>query len=447
MEEIDTLLSASWVLPIIPRRKIFENYSVAIDNGIIIDLLPTKKALKKYQANTSLNLNNQVLMPGLINAHTHASMNLFRSLADDLPLLDWLQNYIWPVEKKFINADTVKAGVQLAMAEMIRGGTTYFNDMYFFPLDAAEVIIKTGMRATGSLVLMNVPTKWAKNEKDYLKKIKTVYKQHPNSDLINWILMPHAPFTCSDESLREIKRLSDELNLTVHSHAHETLNDIALDVKKYHCRPLERFFRADLLNDKLSLAHVVHLTQYEMHLLKDNNVNVIHCPESNMKLGNGIANMARLAKMGINVALGTDGAASNNDLDMFGEMRSAALIAKGVTQNPTVFSDFEVLEMATINGAKAVGLENVIGSIEKGKSADIIAVDLSHYFTQPIYNPASLLVYAANRLQVSHVWVKGNLLLQEEKFKTLDIEKVLADVNQYAIKIKKFAQIPRVHRV
>ena len=438
MNKIDTLLSARWVIPIVPRNKILENYSVAVEKGQIIDLLPTKKALKKYTTDNHLSLVNHVLMPGLVNAHTHASMNLFRGLAEDLPLLDWLEHHIWPVEQAIICGKTVQTGIQFAMAEMIRGGTTYFNNMYFYPLDAAEMVIQTGMRSTAGLTLMNIPTHWAKNETEYLKKAKAAYSNRPESDLINWLITPHATFTNSDKGLFAAKELSDQYNLNVHMHAHETLGEIALEMKQSHCRPLERIAKAGLLNDKLSLAHMVHLNNDEIVTLKENRVHVVHCPESNMKLGSGLSNMYQLSNKGINIALGTDGAASNNDLDMFGEMRSAAFMAKGITQDPTVFPAYQVLEMATINGAKAFGLEEIIGSLEKGKSADIISIDLSHYFTQPIYDLAALLVYAASRFQVTNVWVKGKQLLSQGELTTIDIEKVMAEVTKLAKKIRKF---------
>jgi len=438
MQIIDTLLSAKWVIPIIPRDTVWSNYSVAISQGRIIDVLETTIAKKLYQAQEEVILNNHVLLPGLINGHTHATMTLLRGLANDLPLFELLQKHSWLAEADIINSETVTLGTQLAIAEMIRSGTTCYNDMYFFPLAAAQAMIDIGMRGCQGLIVGNVPTNWAKTETEYLQKARAAYLNRPASDLLTWAITPHSTYVNSDFSLRAIHDLAREFNLRVHSHAHESVEEIAMDVAKTGKRSLQRLDEAGLLDLPIVLAHMVQLTDEEVELVSRKQVNIIHCPESNMKLGHGFLNPQLFTATDINLALGTDGAMSNNDLNMFGEMKSAAFAAKGSTHNPKVFPAYQLLEMATFAGAKALGLDQIIGSLEKGKAADLVAVDLSHYFTQPVYHVVSLLVYALDRMQVSDVWINGKRLLQQGELTTLDIKKVLADIKPWEKRIQKY---------
>ena len=438
MENIDTLISARWILPIVPENKILEAHALAIRGEHIVDLLPLGEAKEKYYAEQYLNLKDHVLMPGLINAHTHTPMNLFRGLADDLRLLDWLQKHIWPAEKAIINTESVQAGAQLAIAEMLRGGTTCFNDDYFFHDTIAETAHRAGIRACIGVLVMNIPTKWAKDEKTYLAHAKETLSQKEHRSLITWALAPHAPYTVSNTALKEIKKLSDQYDLPIHMHIHETKNEIEQGLKEYGKRPLTRLQELGLLSNRLIAVHMTQLTPEEIELIYRGHVNVVHCPESNLKLASGIAPVVKLLKAGINVAIGTDGAASNNDLDLFGEMRIAAFTAKVSGVDPTHLPAEEVIKMATFNGAKALGLSDKVGSLEAGKFADVIALDLSSFLTQPVFNPISHLVYAINRLQVSDVWVAGKQLLREGKFTKLDIERILKDGLKWAEKALPF---------
>lgn len=438
MENIDTLISARWILPIVPENQILEAHALAIRDEYIVDLLLLDKAKEKYHAEQYLNLKDHVLMPGLINAHTHTPMNLFRGLADDVRLFDWLQKHIWPAEKALINTESVQAGVRLAVAEMLRGGITCFNDDYFFHNTIAETAYEAGIRACVGVLVINVSTEWAKDEKTYLARAKETLSQKEHRSLITWALAPHAPYTVSDTALREIRKLSDQYDLPIHMHIHETKDEIEQGLKKYGKRPLTRLHELGLLSHRLIAVHMTQLTSEEIELIHRRRINVVHCPESNLKLASGIAPVTKLLKAGINVAIGTDGAASNNDLDLFGEMRTAAFAAKMSDADPTHLTAEEVIKMATLNGAKALGLGDKIGSLEVGKFADVIALDLSSFLTQPVFNPISHLVYAINRLQVSDVWVAGKRLLQEGEFTKLDIERILKDSLKWTEKVLPF---------
>lgn len=442
MENIDLLISARWILPIAPQNQILECHALVIHGEYIIDLLSLEEAKQKYRAKIFLNLENHVIMPGLINSHTHTPMNLFRGLADDLQLFDWLRKHIWPAEKTLINAESVRTGSELAIAEMLRGGTTCFNDHYFFHDTISQVASEAGMRACVGIVVMNVSSEWAKDEKTYLSRAKETLTKNEIRPLISWALAPHAPYTVSDTAFKEIIKLSAQYNLPIHMHIHETRHEIEQGLQEYGKRPLARLHELGLLSQHLIAVHMTQLTPKEIDLIRKTKTNVVHCPESNLKLASGIAPIAKLLRAGVNVAIGTDGAASNNDLDLFGEMRTAALIAKvsEADPDPTYLPAEEVIKMATLNGAKVLGLENKIGSLEIGKLADIIAVDLSSYLTQPVFNPISHLVYAINRFQVSDVWVAGKQLLKQGEFTKLDINRILKNTlkwTQWALPYKK----------
>ncbi len=438
MQFIDTLILARWVLPIAPQNIILENYAIAMSDNKIIDVLPIDTAKQQYQPKKIIERLDHVVMPGLVNTHCHSMMVLFRGLADDLPLMDWLTKHMWPAEGDVMCAQSIKDGTRLAIAEMLRGGTTCFNDHYFYPLEIAETVIEEQMRGVIGFLFMNVPTAWAKDENSYYEKAMNAYKNRPHSDLINWMVAPHATYTNSDQSLLLAKKMADEYHLGMHMHVHETLAELDMDLKAHGKRALQRLADLGLLNDKFLAVHMVHLTDDEIALCQKFGLHIAHCPESNLKLASGEPRIQKYIQAGLNVSLGTDGAASNNDLDMFGEMRSASFLAKLVARDCTALSAPDTLKMATLNGAKALGLDHKIGSLEKGKQADIIAINMNHLFTQPIYNPMSHLVYCANRLQVSDVWVAGKQLLDKGEFTQLDVEKTIADANQWAKKCVKY---------
>lgn len=438
-KHVNTLIHARWIVPIAPKNNVLEHYSIAIQAGKIIDLLPTDEAKIKYQAENTIERQHHVIMPGLINTHTHTPMNLFRGLADDLPLMDWLNNHIWPAEQKIINAESVYAGSRLAIAEMIRTGTTCFNDHYFFPTETARAVLDMGLRASLGHVIMNVPTDWAQDETGYLEKAQKSLENKPDSDRLSWTIAPHAPYTNSDSSLSKAKSLANQYDLRMHVHLHETQNEIDIDLGNHNKRPMQRFHDLGLLDEKFIAVHMVHLNDEEIDLAQSTGLTVSHNPQSNMKLASGFARINDLMKAGVNVCLGTDGAASNNDLDMFSEAQSASFLSKAASGDPTALDAMTTLELATINGAKALGIDDKVGSLEVGKDADLIAVDLSHCNTQPIYNPISHLAYAVNSHQVSDTWVAGKQLLSDSSFTDCDIDEIIAKAQPYVDVAREFA--------
>ena len=424
MQKINTLLHARWVVPIEPEGVVLEHHSVAIKDGKILDLLPTEQARTMYQADHEMELNSHALMPGLVNSHTHAAMSLLRGIADDLPLMTWLQEHIWPAEQTHVSTDFVRDGTELAIAEMLRSGTTCFNDMYFFPEVTAQVATEVGMRAVVGLLMIDFPTAWGSGPEEYLQKGITLQELYRNSSLIHTAFAPHAPYTVSDEPLQRLQVLATELDHPIHMHIHETTTEVSDAVEASGMRPLQRLEQLGLLTPRLAAVHMTQLNDEEISLLAERNVSVIHCPESNLKLASGFCPVHALMKAGVNVALGTDGAASNNDLDMLGELRTAALLAKGVAEDATALPAHQALKMATLNGAHAVGLEQQIGSLLPGKAADLIAINLGEIESQPLYDVASHLVYATSRNQVEEVWVNGTHLLHQRQLLTLDSAKL-----------------------
>jgi 5-methylthioadenosine/S-adenosylhomocysteine deaminase len=411
MQDVDTLIHARWVVPVEPDDRVAEHHSVAIAEGRIAGLLPTEQARREFNAREIVELGEHVLIPGLINAHTHAAMTLFRGLADDLPLMAWLTGHVWPAEAKWVSPEFVRDGVTHAIAEMLRGGTTCFNDMYFFPAATAHAAEALGMRAVVGLIALDFPSAYAQTADDYLHKGLQLHDELRHSLLVSTAFAPHAPYTVSDAPLEKIRMYADELDRPIHMHVHETAHEVEEATARFGVRPLERLARLGLLGPRLLAVHMTQLLDAEIETLARLNVNVIHCPESNLKLASGFCPVHKLMQAGVNVALGTDGAASNNDLDMLGEMRTAALLAKGVAADATALPAHAALRMATLNGARALGLEERIGSIVPGKAADLAAIDLSSLGTQPVYDPVSQLVYSATRDQVTDVWVDGKRLL------------------------------------
>ena len=405
-ENIDLLIEAGWVATVDPDE-LLRNHAVAVDSGRIIAILPTGEARRRFNPEQRTLLEDHVLIPGLVNLHTHAAMSLMRGLADDLPLMDWLQKHIWPAEAANLSAQYVYDGTRLACAEMLLGGVTCFNDMYFFPEATATAAAEFGMRAMVGITTLEFPTPYASDAADYLDKglaAREKWRSHPQ---IGFCLAPHAPYTVSDASFERILTLSAQLNLPVHCHIHETRHEIEESLKQNGTAPLHRLHELGLLGPGFIGVHAVHLTTGDIELLAETGTHIAHCPTSNLKLASGIAPVARMRQMGINVGLGTDGAASNNRLDMFGEMRLAALLAKGSTGDASALPARETLRMATLDGAKALGLGNEIGSITPGKSADLVAVSLDGLNTKPCYDPVSHLVHVAGRECVTHVWVAG----------------------------------------
>jgi len=431
----DSLIHARWIIPVSGEERFLDHHSVAIKDGEIIDILPTAKAREVYEAVKQTSLDSHVLIPGLINAHTHAAMSLFRGLADDLPLMTWLNEHIWPAEQRWIGEQFITDGTRLAIAEMIRGGTTCFNDMYFFPDITAAVARQEGIRATVGLIVFDFPSAWGEGPDDYINKGLALHDRYRNDKLISTAFAPHAPYTTSDAPLERIRMLADELDIQVHMHVHESRDEIAGSLEQYGMRPLERLNKLGMVGPQLMAVHMTQLTDEEILLCAESGLHVIHCVESNLKLASGFTPVEKLREAGINIALGTDGAASNNDLDMFGEMRTASLVAKAVGQSAQGMPALDTLRAATLNGAIALGIEDRTGSIETGKAADLVAVDLDHAATTPVYDPVSLLVYSACRDQVSDVWVNGRQLLRDGRHTSLDIAAVRHQASYWMTRI------------
>ena len=439
MPTVDTLLHCRWLLPIAPLHQILEHQTVAIKNGKILAVGP-KNSMRDYNATETVTLNDHVVMPGFVNTHTHAAMNLFRGLSDDVDFTTWLFKNIIPAEQQTINEDAIAAGNTLAIAEMLRTGTTTFNDHYFLPHITAKQVIDSGIRANLGLQIYNVKNQWANDAEHAMDRGMAIYKEHTPHDRITWALAPHAPYSVTDDNFRRIKKLSETHDLRVHIHLCESAGEIDESIHQHKMRPIERMDKLGLLNDKLIAVHMVHLTHNEMKRLAEVGAHIVHCPESNMKLANGIAPVVDLLEHNINVSLATDGAASNNDLDMLGEARTASLAAKAITQDPEALSAMQLLKMMTINGAKALGLDDKIGSIEAGKAADIIAIDLSDNLTQPVYNTASHLVYCACKTDVSDVWVNGERLLNHKTLTRFDRDELKQTAEVWQKKIVEALQ-------
>ena len=419
------ILLPRWLVPVRPRLQVLEDMAVVVKGDCIAAILPRLEALAVYQGARGIDLPEHVLVPGFINMHTHSAMSLLRGYADDLDLQVWLNEHIWPVEKAFLAPGFVHDGSILAIAEMLRGGTTFFNDLYFFPEVTAAAAVETGMRACIGLPVIDVPTVWAANENDYIDKGVEISASWHGEALLSTALAPHAPYSVGDGALERIAGLSQSRDIPVHMHVLESEWEITESLKRHGKTTIDRLRDVGLVNERLLAVHMTQLNGTDLDTLAESSVNVIHCPESNLKLGNGICPVARLLEHKINVALGTDGAASNNNLDLLAESRTAALIAKGYATDPCVLSAFEALEMLTINAAQALGKSQQLGSIEVGKLADLSAIRLDSLQTTPIYDVVSHLIYAASSQQVSHVWVGGRMLLQNGQFLHLDVDDII----------------------
>jgi 5-methylthioadenosine/S-adenosylhomocysteine deaminase len=440
MQAIDSLIHARWIVPVEPDGTVYEHHSLAVNEGRILEILPAQQARAAYQPAVEHHLSRHLLIPGLVNAHTHAAMTLLRGIADDLPLDEWLHRHIWPAESRWVNEEFVHDGTQLAIAEMLRSGTTCFNDMYFFPDVTARVAAHSGIRACVGLIVLDFPTVWAQDADEYISRGLTVHDRYRGDPLVSTLFAPHAPYTVSDRPLEHIRVLADELDIGIHMHVHETAGEVGKAVEQTGRRPLARLQELGVTSPALLAVHMTQLTADEIRQYAASGGHIVHCPESNMKLASGFAPVAELSRAGINVALGTDGAASNNDLDMLGEMRSAALLGKAVSGDASALPAAAVLRMATLNGAQALGLGEHTGSLTPGKWADLTAVRLDILESRPLYDPVSQLVYACSREQVTDVWVAGQHLLKERRLTTLDGDEILDKTADWQTKIRSTDQ-------
>ena len=432
--QADLRIDAGWIVPVRPAGETLVNHSLMVRDGRIAALLPTSEA-EAWTVAKCQRLPGHALIPGLVNLHTHAAMNLLRGFADDLPLMIWLTRHIWPAENRHVSAEFVRDGTRLACLEMLLGGITCFNDMYFFPEATVEAAVEAGIRISAGLIVVESPTPYAADPDDYLAKglaVRDAWRDHP---LARFCLAPHAPYTVGDRAMEKIVTYAAQLDMPVHMHLHETEDEIRHSLANYGVRPLARLQAQGMLGPQLTAVHAVHLSDEEIESLAEHGCHVAHCPTSNLKLASGFSPVARLLQQGINVGIGSDGAASNNRLDMFSEMRLAAILAKGVSGDPAVLPAHQALEMATLAGAVALGLDSELGSLEAGKRADVVAVDLAAAATQPCYDPISQLVYSAGRDQVDHVWVNGQSVIQSGRCVTLDMADTLARAHAWRERI------------
>jgi len=425
-EKADLLINARWLIPVIPEDTSFSACSVVVRDGLIAAICPPAEARRRFHCTQTLDLDNHVLLPGLVNAHGHAAMSLLRGYAEDLDLHSWLNDRIWPTESRWVSEDFVRDGSELALAEMVRTGPTCFADMYFFPDQVAAASRDAGMRCQVAFPIINFPTAWARDGDDYIHKgleLHDTYRDHP---LVKIAFGPHAPYTVANRLFEKIAVYANELDAGIQIHLHESWGEVKEALEDTGEKPLRRLERLGLLSANTQCVHMVAADSEDIELLAASKAHVIHCPKSNMKLGNGVSPVREMLARGINVALGTDGAASNNGLDLFAELQFAALLAKGSSGDPTALDTHQCLRMATINGARALGMEHLIGSVEVGKAADLIAVDLSTLGQQPLYNPAPQLVYTNVGHRVSHSWVAGRSLLHQGRLTTLNEQELMA---------------------
>jgi len=408
MQHCDILIAPRWCVPVDAAGAIHEDYAVAVSDDRIIDVLPLDEAKAAYQPSVLVERPGHLLIPGLVNTHTHAAMTLFRGLADDMPLESWLRDGIWPAEKRWVSAEMVRDGTELAIAEMLKAGVTCFSDQYFFPEIVAETAVDLHMRAVVGTPVVDFPTAWADSTAEYLNKgadlVHDPYADHP---LISTCFAPHSTYALSDASMTALRVLADQLDVPIQMHLHETAAEVEDAVQETGKRPLERLADLGLLNASLLAVHAVHVTPFEVEQMAAAGVGVAHCPRSNLKLASGIAPVAGFLAAGITVGIGTDGAASNNVLDVLSELRTAALLAKVATADAGALSAMDALRLGTISAAKALRRDHEIGSIEAGKWADLTCVDLMRCNSQPVYDPVSQLVYTARADQITDVWVAG----------------------------------------
>jgi len=437
MRNVDLLIHAKWVIPVNSHSPYYQDYSLVVHEGKIVDCLSSLHARTQYQSHHVYELKHHAVMPGLINAHGHSAMTLFRGLADDLPLMTWLNNHIWPAEAKWVNEDFVATGTLLAITEMLKTGTTCFSDMYFYPDITAKVAADHKIRAQIHFPVLDFPSVWAQNANEYISKGIKIHDQYRQHNLISTGFGPHAPYTVSDQPLEKIRTISEQLEIPVQIHLHETAFEVAESVKQTGERPLVRLSRLGLLSPSLQCVHMTQIDDSDINLLSESGANIIHCPESNLKLASGFCPVDLFLNAKINVALGTDGAASNNNLDMFGEMKTAALIAKAVANNAAALNAQQAIQMATINGARALGIEEQTGSLEVGKWADIIAIKMDCPELQPVYDPLSHIVYSGNAQQVSHSWIAGKIHMSDRVLTQIDQELLADKVRNWAIKINR----------
>lgn len=437
MENIDQLIHAKWIVTCEDNNQILEDHAIAVKDGKIHAIIPGKDAEQKFDCQTTSTFSSHAITPGFINTHTHLAMNVFRGLADDLELMDWLNNYIWPAEGKWVSNELVADASMMAMAEMIRCGTVCFNDMYFYLNATAKAAEQAGVRGFIGMTVIGVPTSWAKTTDEYFAKALDFYAEYKDNPRITPTWAPHSTYSVEIEDLEKINQYAHDQDTRINIHLHEAPSEIAHSLEKHGKHPLHRLNKINMVSKRLIGVHMTQVDKKDLEILIDKRPQIVHCPESNMKLNSGQCPVQRLLDAGLNVSLATDGAASNNDLDMLGEMRTAALLGKVTANDPRALSAETALKMATINGAKTLGIDHITGSLTPGKSADFIAIDLNQIETRPLYHPISQIVYAASRHQVTDVWAAGKQLLKQRELQTMDEKELLEKADSWRDKIKQ----------
>jgi len=438
MDVCDTLISARWCVPVDHADTVLEHHSIAISDGRIIDVLPSDAARTRYRSDRDCDLPTHVLLPGLVNTHTHAAMTLFRGIADDLPLEAWLRDVIWPLESRSVGPEMVRDGTRLAIAEMILAGCTTYSDQYFFPEISAECAADMHMRAVIGTPVIDFATPWANDASECLRKgADLVHDRYADHALVSSCFAPHSTISVSNDSLSELRVMADQLDAPIQMHLHESTAELETSIQQCGNQPIQHLDDLGLLNSSLLAVHAVHLNDVEIDQLAEAGVCVSHCPTSNLKLADGIAPVTRLQQAGVTVGLGSDSAASNNRLDIMAEMRLATLLARVDANDATAMPAAAAVRMATLDGAAALGLQSSIGSLEVGKRADIIAVDLSPPRSQPVYDAVSQLVHAAGASQVSDVWIDGRQQVTKGELTGIDLNDILRRAHEWPERLQQ----------
>lgn len=440
-----TLILPRYIIPVRPKGTVLEHHGLVLSEERIEAVLDASDALKMYPDAELVQLARHVVLPGLINAHNHSPMTLLRGFADDVDLQTWLNEYIWPIEAHFVDPEFVMDGTRLAVAEMIKGGTTCFIDQYYYPEHIARVVIESGVRAEIGLPLLDQQTPWAAHFEEYVSRGLDVAESVDGAGLVSFSLAPHAPYSLSDAGLDRTAEISRDTGMRVDMHCLETVYDIQHSLSNHGVHPLERLSRSGLLNDSLLAIHMTQLQEEDFERIADSGVHVAHCPQSNLKLASGICPVHELLDAGVNVCIGTDGAASNNNLDILEEVRSAAMLAKGVSGDPTVIDAVQALEMITINASMAMGRDDEIGTIEAGKQADLCALNLDAIETQPIHNVHSQIIYAASSHQVSDVWIAGRRVMKNYELVTISEVDLVEMADSWRSRLSEYSGSREAH--
>lgn len=434
-QTIDLLISPRWIIPVVPENALYSHCDLAVDGGRILGIYPRGEARRLYAPRDEVVLDTHALIPGLINAHGHLAMSLLRGYADDQPLDTWLKEHIWPAEGRWVGEEFVRDGAELAMAEMLKSGTTCFSDMYFFPEQVALAARQHGLRCQLAFPILNFPSAWARNGDEYISKGLALRDTYKGDELISVIFGPHAPYTVDDRYFERVATYANELDAGIQIHLHETQAEVDEAVAQSGERPIARLQRLGILTPNTQCVHMTAVNDADIALLATSGAHVIHCPKSNLKLASGFCPEHRLREAGINVALGTDGAASNNSLDLFSEMEFASLLSKGLSGNAAALDTHASLRMATLNGARALGIDTLTGSLEAGKAADMVAVDLGGIGREPMYNPLSQLVHTPVGHRVSDVWVNGAAKVRNGQLQSFSEQELESKARQWRDRI------------